>query len=341
MSLLSALLLHTLSCTASALDLPPDIPIVSTATATATVSYDAASGIFRYSYVVANSPGSKGSIIAFNVDVSTMAGGGTFSAAGLTTSATGYLSELSSAAFTLNGIAMIPVGVVSQPPHWLSSLSSDGFVSWFGRKTKIAPGASAGPFVLTSHAPPGIRRFIAEPPYDPNDFLPSIDDTSLSDAQLSQIGPLNTAIQAAITFHGYTVGPEDPAALGTGDAITHLATLKHQAAGQGWIGSRDFIEDLDERLDRAKDALAKGHLEDARESIEQFIDMLEKQRDAQRERRHDGRDEGERGSHREGERFITGDAYNLLKLNAEFVLSQLSGRSDRKDSDDHGDGHQH
>ncbi|HXS99351.1 MAG TPA: hypothetical protein VN915_01615 [Elusimicrobiota bacterium] len=319
---------------AGAQPLPAGIP-TSTVTVKTSVTFDPASGIFQYSYTLTNSPQSVGQIFSFDLNLSNSSGGAPLSSDGLTNTATGYsgLGDFP----TVSG--MIPVGFKSQPVGWDSGPTVHQTATWFSGS--IPPGQSQGPFVLTSHAPPGIRTFVAKPLYEPSDFIKQgIDDPGVSYDDAQKIVDLDKAIQATIQSQGFTVGPVQPASLtNPSQLIDSLIAAKHQAANLGWLGGKDFIDDLDKQLSEAKQALSRQQDSEAPERIRKFIDMLQQQHREQSERHRDDRHEG-REHHDDHERFLSSEAYQLLEVNAEVILSQLPAphKQQRGDDDEHRDG---
>jgi hypothetical protein len=324
---------------AEPLPFPPGIP-VTTATVSVSVSLDPAMQIFRYAYTVSNSAQSVGKISSFYIDIATSAGRAPLKADGLLNTATGYTAISSPGVISRVGDAIVPVGFASQPRGWDSGPSVDLTAGWFGPLlpgTPINPGKSLGGFVLTSHGFPGIRRFAVEPAYDPDDFIEKgIDDPDVSSADAQQIVDLDNAIQAAIQFRGYTIGPvQPPAAPGIVPLIDSLISLKHQSAELGWLGDAKFMLKLDERLDQAKAALALNKKKLARTRLSQFVhDLTEANQDGRDERRDrskaEHRDENDKGDHHD-RKFANDEAFQLLKINADFIIAKLPTEAKDKD----------
>lgn len=108
--------------------------------------------------------------------------------------------------------------------------------------------------------------------------------------------------------------------------VADLVTLKHQAAGFGWLGDAKFVQKLDKRLDEAKAALARDKKKLARVRLTQFVHELEK---AHKERGH-GK---EKGKH-PGKKFANDEVFQLLKINAEFIIAKLPTKGKDKDEED-------
>lgn len=134
----------------------------------------------------------------------------------------------------------------------------------------------------------------------------------------------------------------DPSNTTPAGLIGRLVSLKHQAVGQSWIGGRDFIEDLDEKLDQAKRDLGNGDGSRARHPLREFIRQLDEQHREEEEKRREEHEEREgregRGDHHKDrerhsrrEKFLNDSAFFLLKVNAEYILSKLPKPHDEDD----------
>ncbi len=290
--------------------LPPGIPLT-TATVSVAITYDSASDVFAYAYSLSNSPQSVGRIGSFNVDISTMPNGASLRSDGLVNSSTGY-QGFGGATKLADQVtnATIPVGFLSQPLGWSSGPTALLAASWYAPvspSAPITPGQSGGPFVLTSHGVPGIRRYIAKPVYNPRKFFSQgIDDVSVDEAQ--QIVDLDKAIRQAISSVGYTVGPVQPPSLTEiGQLLDFLAALKHQAASLGWIygpGSDGIVQSLDAKLTAAKASAASGDDKTSINQLNAFINELQAQH----------------GKH------LNDNAYYMLLPDAQFVISKLGAQ---------------
>ncbi len=285
--------------------LPLGIPLT-TATVDVTVKYDPKEDIFAYSYSVSNSSQSVGEIDSFDLDISTIVGGSSLSSNGLLNSATGYHSLGTTKLAAQVEDATVPVGFHSQPLGWHSGSTAQFTASWYGPLPPggdIPPGQSLGTFVLTSHGPPGIRRVLVEPAYDPDDFMPSIDESS--DEELQKTAVLIKAIPLAIRSLGFTVGPVQPPNLtDVGQLLDFVASLKHQAAALGWIsgpGADGVVQSLDAKLSAAKASISSGDKKTAINQLNAFINELQAQHG----------------------KAISDNAFYLLQPNALFVISKL------------------
>lgn len=308
---------------------PAGTPVVSGANVNSNVTLDLNTGILTYSYIVTNSSSSAGSLDSFLVDITTTPGGVPLDFTGLTSDAIGFEKIITASNVGNLGPSVIPIGFESQPVGWKGAVDSNGNASWFSGlppAIKIAPSTSLSGFVVTSRGVPGIRKFTVGSYIDPAALFPTTGDES--EEELTKITALANAAAQATNFNGMTVGPVSPPSLtNTVQLLDFLISLKHQAASLGWLRGDEFIKDLDEKLDQAKEALAKGHGFQAGKKLEQFIGSLDDQRHKQEERR--------RHDHREPETFLSGNAYNLLKPNAEFILSKLPKPTDKDDRERH------
>ncbi len=111
-----------------------------------------------------------------------------------------------------------------------------------------------------------------------------------------------------------TIGPGKlPEKFNATDFIDHLIDLKHQAQELGWIkaeGGDGIIQALDQKLNNAKAAIARGNTRSATKILKAFIKQVE----AQSCKTHD---DCKKGKH------LSPEAYALLKYNAEYLLENL------------------
>jgi len=324
--------------------LPPGLPTVNGATADASVTLDANSGVFTYSYVVTNSTASVGALQDFVVDITTTIGGVPLDSSGLINSATGYEQNISQLNARALGAAIIPVGLASQPPEWSVTLDAYGRASWFAASltpVDISSGQSFGGFVMQSRGIPGIRSFAVSAFCEPGVNSPGIDEVA-TDTEALQITNQENMAALACLFRGMTIGPVSPPSLTDPSVlIDFLISQKHQSASLGWLRNDDFVKDLDEEIDQAKKAIVKGHGFLARRKVEGFIKKLKDQKKKQLYERHDRderdnrRDEKDRDL-RKSESFINNNAYFLLKADAEFIISKLPSKPTDRDDDGRG-----
>jgi len=320
---------------AAPMPFPPGIPLT-TATVRVAVSHDPVKSIFRYAYTILNSSRSVGLIGSYYLDISTSHGGIILNSDGLINSATGYSGM---GANTRSGEvedATVPVGFESSPAGWSSGPSVELTAGWYGDPF-IDPGQSLGSFVITSHGVPGIRRFTVEPSYDPDDFIEGNIDEADSEDEAQAIVDLDHAIQRAIRFQGVTIGPVQPPSLtDVGMLIDRLIALKHQVASLGWLGNAKFVLKLDKRLDQAKAALARDKKKLARTRLTQFVHELTKAHDEHEGEHGDKRDDDQRKNKDDdrNKKFVNNEAFQLLKLNAEFIIAKLPAKAKDKDEED-------
>ncbi len=225
----------------------------------------------------------------------------------------------------------VPVVAVT-PPGWHFVGISNVLTANWGAKVvgDIMPGSSLGGFVLSASGPPRIARTFTR------GLAPLVAVESEGD-----IPPRipSTYEDAIIEL---TVGPSTFTFTDPSSAIDRLIALKHQSASLGWLRGEEFIKQLDKKLDQAKKALAEGKGFKARKKLKQFVKKLEHQRKKQQERQKEASEKGKekRDEHaREDKRFIDDNAFFLLKVNAEFIISKLPAKpkdkeEEREDKDD-------
>lgn len=117
-------------------------------------------------------------------------------------------------------------------------------------------------------------------------------------------------------------------------AVDRLIALKHQSASLGWLGNAKFVLKLDKRLDQAKAALARDKKKLARTRLSQFVHELTKAHDkhgGDHRDKHEDDDENNKDDDRD-KKFVNDEAFQLLKINAEFIISKLPEQP--KDNDE-------
>ena len=164
-------------------------------------------------------------------------------------------------------------------------------VSWnadFGRD--LEPGKKMKGFSITSPAQPGIVQssalgFVQEMPGAERitSDIPGPPDPFEDCVKMKTIGP--------------DILPSDEPVF----SIDRIISLKHEAFSLGWIDNAGIANSLDQKLENAKVKISQGNKNAAKNILQAFINELEAQR----------------GKH------INDNAFYLLKLNAEFLISKL------------------
>ena len=118
------------------------------------------------------------------------------------------------------------------------------------------------------------------------------------------------------------------------EGIARLIELKHQSVSLDWLGDAKFALKLDRRLDEAKAALAAGKPVLARERLAQFVhDLTEVHKERGEEER--SRESGKERAKRKRERFVNDEAYQLLKINADYIIAKLPEKAKDRDEREH------
>jgi len=191
-----------------------------------------------------------------------------------------------------------------QPLNW-SFLTArlEPFNAFIGGKSKsavIRPGASLPGFSLQSFALPGIStiRFRGSAPVLAYDEEPPAEVEDL-------VGRICHRPMERRYALGKTLGPLTNPAGKTGAAlILRLMGQKHEARGLNWIsgpGADGLVKSLDAKLEAAKAAVDRGQPKTAKNDLRAFLNEVEAQKG----------------------KALNNEAYLLLKLNAEFILTKL------------------
>ena len=190
----------------------------------------------------------------------------------------------------------IPVNDIKSPQNWAGDLAPRGAVSWggLGASGRISPGDSLNGFSFNSPALPAILDSYAQ------GFVPlplpvdHVDETTSAQPDFEQ---------DIVRFT--TMGPSSFTFTNSISAISHLITLKHQAYSLGWIsgpGAEGIVNSLDAKLDAALKAAQKGKDKTAQKEFKAFLNEIEAQKN----------------------KTFNNNVYQLLKLNAEYILGKLA-----------------
>lgn len=210
---------------------------------------------------------------------------------------------------------------IQAPPDWLSTtIGNAGNLGWgaLSEESQIRPGTSKNGFSLKSKNPPGVidsrsRGFV---PLGGSDNFVDENTPKPRDPEQDSV-------------HVLTIGPSTFTFTDPSSAIDRLISLKRQSVSLGWLTGDKFIRKLDRRLEKAKKALAENKLFKARKKLEQFVKELEKQRKKQLKREDDDEEDKDKA-------FINDNAFFLLKVNAEFIISQLPEKPKDKNEEREG-----
>jgi len=199
------------------------------------------------------------------------------------------------------------------PQGWESScLNEKGRLMVFWGSpgdSDIVPGGSSGKFSIRAKSVPGIVQYYAEGyaplPQGEADSIPSYDD-------LTPYGP---------GIVGKTVGPVlPPDPFIAASFLDTLASYKHQAAALCWVGQDVFLNQLDEKLDQARDQLAKGHTKQAIDKVQEFLKKIE----------HEAKKTEKDQDKKNDKKWVTSEGYALLKFNAEYLIEKLEEQITKK-----------
>ncbi len=310
-----------------------------------TVTLDATTSIYTYSYSVYNPPINDGKISHFEIDISKPSGAYLLNSAGLIihrwvkTDGTMFTRSFDEEIARLRKILekqVIPVGArppLGHPfPGWTAAIAVMGTVSWGGSdENLILPNQTLGGFILTSYGLPAIRDVLIQPTYiaTKEDIL----QMGVSeDEYIEKTWEVLDKFYKSIAFQGKTIGPTAPPAdFKPIPFLDYIISLKHEAFNLGWIvqgrdddkGKYDdkekgIMKSLDKKLEKAKAELVKGDTKEAIEKLKSFIHEVEALYKEDKEDKHK--------REKEGHSHITSEAYALLKYNAIYLIEQLGGK---------------
>lgn len=105
----------------------------------------------------------------------------------------------------------------------------------------------------------------------------------------------------------------------TNTLLESLIYSKHEAANNGWLADKSFVNELDNHLENAQKHLAKGDSVNARKEIEKFQEKVDKEYEKTS-------DDQKKGKARD-KRFVTEEGWKLLYFNAQYIIDRLPEKS--------------
>ena len=241
----------------------PDLPKVTGVAVRAMTERDDKTGIYTYSFRLDSSPTATLPVSDFTLDLRSDAsrvelpGGLTMSTVVLPTTQDHLLA--------LGPAKVVPVGLPSVPSHWLTSVDAAGFARWGAGESALAIGSQDSGFVVTSYGLPGIRS--AQLEADLFDSLPNADDP---ESGVTTAEVVAASKESALKIS--TVGPVAPPKNFTFASLaTDIASLRMQAAEQGWVRSGPGLAQMDALLGQVQAAIAQDALGTARSKADAFI----------------------------------------------------------------------
>ena len=212
--------------------------------------------------------------------------------------------------FALQVDTQIATSNMSPAPGWEADrccMPIDGklFATWSPGSGDpfVKRGAKLTGFKIVSKNLPGMKEFRAEG--FTAKFLPSAD--KFQGEPTVEEGEIIGTIQSwdSGTAAGATIGPDPISSDATpASLLERLIAAKHQSVSFGWIsgpGVDGVVQGLDAKLNAAKDSVARDQNKTAANQLKAFVSEIEAQR----------------GKH------LNDNAYFLLKVNAEFIISRL------------------
>jgi len=101
-----------------------------------------------------------------------------------------------------------------------------------------------------------------------------------------------------------------------------LISYKHRVFALGWLGDKNFVNELDNGLDNAKKHLAKG------DSVNTYKEVQKVQEKIQKE--YDKTQENAKKNKPRDKRFVTTEGYKFLYYNAQYILDRLPDEKGKK-----------
>lgn len=296
------------------LDFDSQLPHLRDIVVRCSVTWDPETKILTYTYSLSNGHLSAGCVKVFEIDLKYTDSSVELSAEGLVD----YPRYVDRSAFEVDSsLRTIPVGIPTLPTFkgfrsaWFAGFSIRGTVEWIraNKRFSLEPGESLDSIVMTSRGNPGLRTFVVSPSYKPAPpviVTPANEDS----VRLNAREPSNEEelafkhFEDSIRARGLTIGPTaPPLSFSPLAAIDTLVSYKHQALTLGWITNQGVANSLDQKLENARKQLERGNNKAAKNILEALLNEVEAQKD----------------------KHLTSEAYALLKYNAEYLISKLTG----------------
>ncbi len=273
------------------------LPFLRDVTIKSSTRVDPSTGIYFYTYTVQNGTRSVGKLISFEIDISRDSLSVLLDDSGLQFK-NSRLEDAYRRIATRLGNQIIPVSFPSLPTFCDAGITVRRTVDFF--RPLIRQGQQVTGYVLSSRGIPGIKKFVAIPQFEVNDYYPSADEVSNPDSLAEKID----ADREAIKFRGMTIGPIAPPANFVATVfLDTLISYKHQARALGWIKSPGIVTSLDQKLENARKQLQNKDNKSAKNILQAFVNEVE-------------------ALNKQGNQ-LTSEAFALLKFNAEFLISKL------------------
>lgn len=265
----------------------------------ASVGFD--QGMYTYSYVVANQPGSLEDVSTIELDVTLSDAAMQLPATGLEPGA-GMLTALSNAIGSLPEAVRIAPLVLSAPSGWVGTTTRRGHVLWGAVSTNefIPPSSTRDGFVLTSTGLPAIRqvRLGGYLDVDRSGLAPPEDGGADLDRYKSELD----ALRATLSVVSFTVGPSAPPANSTArELLRDLIETKDQTLRLGWIRNRGLANSLQVKLNAAVASLERENEGTAANQLNAFVNEVTAQ----------------------AGKGLSDEAAALLKFNALYLLTLI------------------
>ncbi len=177
-------------------------------------------------------------------------------------------------------------------PQTADSLAFWGSAS---REQDVRPGSARTGFTLVATSGlPGVVHFWVQGRFD----VPTV--TEAQEDSVAEVPRVEDN-----SFAGLVAGPVLVTDFSPGALLARLSGLHTQVCEIGWITNAGVCHSLEAKLDAARTSLGRGDTQSTKGQLGAFLDELAAQRGP------------EPGKH------VTANAYWLLKINAEFLLSRL------------------
>lgn len=279
------------------------------ATATVSVSLKSVNGENEYAYAVHNLAGSQRAIVSFKIQVDVPV-------SSLTTTAPSSWDAFDCC-------------IQDKERMNATNIKIGGWL-YGNESSQIQPGASLAGFKLRAPSVPGIKKF----------FIESQSSTVVPNAEPGNQAELDALTELTDFFNdstsGFTISPSPAPLLDVPALIDRLSALKHQSATLDWLGNAKFVLKLDKRLDQAKVAIAQNKKKLARTRLSQFVhDLTEVHEEHGHEHGDKNDDHNDKNKDdRRDRKFANDEAFQLLKINADFIIAKLPTKAKDRDEED-------
>jgi hypothetical protein len=270
------------------------VPVFTKAGVGADVTYGSGTGLYTFSYTIANPASNTGEIWSINIDIRQPRDGTVLSSDGLTIprgSKTRTFDEVLS--IRKNPVPMVPVGI-GVPPGWDGVVGARGFAGFSSKNDfpNILPGETKGGFQLISRGLPTIRSIEIQPWWI----------LQIQDFASNESTAIGRATTKSLKFTTKTLGPTaPPQGFVPVQFLNTIQGYMDESVTLGWLIDPALVNALRAKLDTVRSFIQANDPSSAKVVLGEFMDLITQSSSSQ----------------------LTPEARGLLFYNAQYLKNQL------------------